>query len=119
MEAASPSSRSSSWTSAREAQKKVREPTESVDNFAKAKEILEAKGMKVNQADVASFRKLAEEKIWPPYKQQYAEHVGQDRQYSLSEERAGGRSNGRECRIHRCRQHGQPHGGQRLEGGSR
>ena len=56
-----------------EAQKKVREATESVDNFAKAKEILEAKGMKVNQADVASFRKLAEEKIWPPYKQQYAE----------------------------------------------
>jgi len=58
---------------AMEAQKKVREATESVDNFAKAKEILEAKGMKVNQADVATFRKLAEEKIWPPYKQQYAE----------------------------------------------
>lgn len=56
-----------------EAQKKIREATESVDNFAKAKEILEAKGMKVNQADVASFRKLAEEKIWPQYKQQYAE----------------------------------------------
>ena len=33
---------------------------------------LEAKGMKVNQADVQSFRKLAEEKIWPQYKQQYA-----------------------------------------------
>src|SRR6266567_6611603 len=56
-----------------EAQKKIREATESVDNFAKAKEILEAKGMKVNQADVASFRKVAEEKIWPQYKQQYAE----------------------------------------------
>jgi len=56
-----------------EAQKKIREATESVDNFAKAKEILEAKGMKVNQADVPSFRKLAEEKIWPQYKQQYAE----------------------------------------------
>ncbi len=56
-----------------EAQKKIREATESVDNFAKAKEILEAKGMKVNQADVASFRKLAEEKIWPQYKQQYGE----------------------------------------------
>ena len=26
-----------------------------------------------DQADVASFRKLAEEKIWPQYKQQYAE----------------------------------------------
>jgi len=57
----------------REAQKKVRELTESVDNLAKAKEILEAKGMKVNAADVASFRKLAEEKIWPAYKQQYGE----------------------------------------------
>ena len=56
-----------------EAQKKIREATESVDNYAKAKEILEAKGMKVNQADVASFRKVAEEKIWPLYKQQYAE----------------------------------------------
>jgi tripartite ATP-independent transporter DctP family solute receptor len=56
-----------------EAQKKVREATESVDSFAKAKEILEAKGMKVNQADVASFRKIAEEKIWPQYRQQYAD----------------------------------------------
>ncbi len=56
-----------------EAQKKVREMTESVDNFQKAKEILEAKGMKVNQADVAAFRKLAEEKVWPAYRQQYAE----------------------------------------------
>ena len=56
-----------------EAQKKVREATESVDNFAKAKEILEARGMKVNQADVASFRKVAEEKIWPAYRTQYAE----------------------------------------------
>ncbi|HYE90523.1 MAG TPA: TRAP transporter substrate-binding protein [Terriglobales bacterium] len=58
---------------AAEAQKRVRDATESVDNFAKAKEILEAKGMKVNQADVASFRKVAEEKIWPQYKQQYPE----------------------------------------------
>ena len=57
----------------REAQKKVREVTETVDNFAKAKEILEARGMKVNAADVASFRKIAEEKIWPQYRQQYAE----------------------------------------------
>ncbi len=57
----------------REAQKKVRELTETVDSFAKAKEILEARGMKVNAADVASFRRMAEEKIWPPYKQQYGE----------------------------------------------
>jgi tripartite ATP-independent transporter DctP family solute receptor len=57
----------------REAQAKIREATETVDNFQKAKEILEPKGMKVNQADVASFRKIAEEKIWPQYRQQYAE----------------------------------------------
>ena len=56
-----------------EAQGKIREATESVDNFAKAKEILEARGMKVNAADVASFRRVAEEKIWPGYKQQYGE----------------------------------------------
>jgi tripartite ATP-independent transporter DctP family solute receptor len=58
---------------AMEAQKRVREATESVDNYAKAKEILEAKGMKVNTADVAAFRKIAEEKIWPAYHKQYAE----------------------------------------------
>ena len=57
----------------RETQVKIREATESVDNFAKAKEILEARGMKVNAADVASFRRVAEDKIWPGYKQQYAE----------------------------------------------
>ena len=57
----------------REAQGKIREATESVDNFAKAKEILEARGMKVNAADVASFRRVAEDKIWPAYKQQYGE----------------------------------------------
>ncbi|HEV8143522.1 MAG TPA: TRAP transporter substrate-binding protein [Methylomirabilota bacterium] len=57
----------------REAQQKIREATESVDNLAKAKEILEARGMKVNAADVTSFRRVAEEKIWPQYKQQYAE----------------------------------------------
>ena len=44
-----------------------------MDNLAKAKEILEAKGMKVNAADVASFRRVAEDKIWPGYKQQYGE----------------------------------------------
>lgn len=58
---------------AMEAQQRVRQATESVDNLKKAKEILEAKGMKVNAADVAAFRKVAEEKIWPQYRQQYAE----------------------------------------------
>ncbi|HEU5319950.1 MAG TPA: TRAP transporter substrate-binding protein [Methylomirabilota bacterium] len=57
----------------REAQKKIRDLTESVDNLAKAKEILEARGMKVNAADVAAFRRVAEEKVWPPYRQQYGE----------------------------------------------
>jgi len=56
-----------------EAQKKVREATESVDNLQKAKEILEAKEMKVNAADVTAFRKIAEEKVWPAYQKQYAE----------------------------------------------
>lgn len=56
-----------------EAQKKVRDQTESVDNPQKAKEILEAKGMKVNVADVAAFRRIAEEKIWPQYQKQYAD----------------------------------------------
>ena len=56
-----------------EAQKKVRNQTESVDNPQKAKEILEAKGMKVNVADVTAFRKVAEEKVWPQYQKQYSE----------------------------------------------
>jgi len=29
--------------------------------------------MKVNAADVPTFRKVAEERIWPQYKQQYGE----------------------------------------------
>jgi len=57
-----------------EAQKKIREATESVDSLAKAKELLEPKGMKINAADVTAFRKIAEEKIWPQYRQQFAEH---------------------------------------------
>jgi tripartite ATP-independent transporter DctP family solute receptor len=57
----------------RQAQGKVRELTESVDNLQQAKAILEAKGMKVNASDVAAFRRVAEEKIWPQYQKQYAE----------------------------------------------
>jgi tripartite ATP-independent transporter DctP family solute receptor len=57
----------------REAQRQIREATESVDNFAKAKEILEPKGMVVNEADVAAFKKVAKDKIWPAYKPQYPE----------------------------------------------
>src|SRR5436305_2958947 len=57
----------------RAAQAKVRQLTESVDNLEKAKELLEAKGMTVNTANVDAFRKLAQEKVWPAYKQQFPE----------------------------------------------
>ena len=49
----------------------MRQLTESVDNLDKAKELLEAKGMTVNTANVEAFRKLAQEKVWPAYKQQF------------------------------------------------
>jgi TRAP-type C4-dicarboxylate transport system substrate-binding protein len=55
----------------REAQGKIRQLTESVDNFAKAKEELEPLGMTVVEAKVELFRKVAEEKIWPAYRSQY------------------------------------------------
>ena len=55
----------------RAAQEKIREATESVDNFAKAKSELEPLGMTVAQADVEAFRKVAQQKIWPAYKSQY------------------------------------------------
>ena len=55
------------------AQATVRQLTESVDNLAKAKELLEAKGMTVNSANVEAFRKLAQEKVWPAYKAQFPE----------------------------------------------
>ena len=55
----------------REAQKKIRDATESVDNYQKAKELLEPKGMTVAKADVEAFRKIAQDKIWPAYQKQY------------------------------------------------
>ena len=57
----------------REAQERIRHDTESVDSLAKAKELLEPKGMIVNAANVDAFRKVAEEKIWPTYQKQYGE----------------------------------------------
>ena len=57
----------------RNGQVKVRQLTESVDNLDKAKELLEAKGMTVNTANVEAFRKLAQDKVWPAYKQQFPE----------------------------------------------
>ncbi|MBS0521958.1 MAG: TRAP transporter substrate-binding protein DctP, partial [Proteobacteria bacterium] len=56
----------------REAQGKIRQATESVDNYDKAKELLEPKGMTVVKADLEAFRKVAEAKIWPAYKKQYS-----------------------------------------------
>ena len=56
----------------REAQEKCRQLTESVDNFEAAKKELEPKGMIVVEADVDAFKKVAQDKIWPAYKQQYA-----------------------------------------------
>jgi len=55
----------------RETQTKIREATESVDNFAKAKSELEPFGMVVVEAKVEEFRKVAQQKIWPAYKSQY------------------------------------------------
>ena len=55
----------------REAQGKIRELTESVDNFAKAKAELEPYGMTVVEAKVEEFRKIAQDKVWPAYKSQY------------------------------------------------
>ena len=57
----------------RNGQAKVRQLTESVDNLDKAKELLEPKGMTVNTANVEAFRKLAQDKVWPTYKQQFPE----------------------------------------------
>src|SRR5437016_11476033 len=56
---------------AREAQERVRRDTESVDSLAKAKELLEPKGMVINAADVDAFRKVAQEKVWPGYQKQF------------------------------------------------
>jgi len=55
----------------REAQDKIRQLTESVDNFAAAKKELEPKGMTVVESKVEDFRKLAMAKIWPAYKSQF------------------------------------------------
>jgi TRAP-type C4-dicarboxylate transport system substrate-binding protein len=57
---------------AREAQVKIRQMTESIDNLAKAKELLEPKGMTVNAANVDAFRTLAQKKVWPEYQKQYS-----------------------------------------------
>src|ERR1700742_2070470 len=55
----------------RAAHEKIRQQTESVDNFAEAKALLEPLGMTVVEAKVEEFRKVAQQKIWPAYKSQY------------------------------------------------
>jgi tripartite ATP-independent transporter DctP family solute receptor len=55
----------------RTAQERIRGLTESVDTVEKAKELLEPKGMTVNNADVEAFRKIAQEKVWPQYQKEY------------------------------------------------
>ena len=55
----------------REAQEKIRQLTESVDNYDAAKKALEPKGMTVVQAKVEDFRKVAMAKIWPQYTKHY------------------------------------------------
>jgi len=71
-ESLSPAHKKLMLDTSREAQAKCRELTESVDNFAAAKKELEPKGMTVVQGNVEAFRKVAQEKIWPQYKTQYA-----------------------------------------------
>src|ERR1700744_6503742 len=56
---------------ARAAQEKIRQQTEPLANFAKAKTLLEPLGMTVFEAKVDEFRKVAQQKIWPAYKAQY------------------------------------------------
>lgn len=57
----------------REAQGKVRGPTESIDSEKGAKEALEPLGMTINVPNREPFVKLAREKVWPAYQKQYAE----------------------------------------------
>ena len=58
---------------AMEAQQVSRKQTEAVDSLASAKALLEPRGMTVTAPDLAPFKKLAQEKIWPIYQKQYAE----------------------------------------------
>jgi len=70
-ESLSPAHKKLMLDTSREAQDKIRQLTESVDNFAAAKKELEPKGMTVVEAKVEDFRKVAMAKIWPTYKSQF------------------------------------------------
>jgi tripartite ATP-independent transporter DctP family solute receptor len=56
----------------REAQRMTRHLMDSVDNLAGAKTLLEPHGMQVNAVELSAFKKRAQDKLWPDYKQQYA-----------------------------------------------
>lgn len=58
---------------AREARAMIRKGMDSVDSLEGAKRLLEPNGMQVNAGNVPAFKKLAQEKLWPTYKQQYSE----------------------------------------------
>ena len=63
----------------RAAQEKIREATESVDNFAKAKEELEPLGMTVVEAKVDEFRKVAQAEDLAGLQEPVRRPVGRDR----------------------------------------
>ena len=63
----------------RAAQEKIREATESVDNFAKAKEELEPLGMTVVEAKVEEFRKVAQAEDLAGLQEPVRRAVGRDR----------------------------------------
>lgn len=56
----------------REAQAVTRKITEEVDTLASAKQLLEPRGMIVNQPDRGPFIELAKQKLWPQYEKQYS-----------------------------------------------
>jgi tripartite ATP-independent transporter DctP family solute receptor len=56
----------------REAQRMTRHLMDSVDNLEGAKKLLEPHGMQVNAADLPAFKRRAQEKLWPGYKEQYS-----------------------------------------------
>jgi TRAP-type C4-dicarboxylate transport system substrate-binding protein len=70
-ESLSPAHKKLMLDTSREAQDKIRQLTESVDNLEAAKKALEPKGMTVAAAKVEDFRKVAQTKIWPAYKKQF------------------------------------------------
>jgi TRAP-type C4-dicarboxylate transport system substrate-binding protein len=71
-EGLSPAHKKLMLDTSREAQDKIRQLTESVDNLEAAKKALEPKGMTVMGANVEDFRKVAQAKIWPAYKSQFS-----------------------------------------------